>query len=85
MKTPTNRVRQNGSTKAVKSQAQTPPGKTVTVIFYCADDKREFLRVELPEPLYKAVVRASKKMRIKLGRFFKLAVEDHIARAAMAA
>jgi hypothetical protein len=85
MKTPTNRVRQNCSTKAVKSQAQTAPGKTVTVIFYCADDKREFFRVEFPEPLYKAIVRASKKMRIKLGRFFELAVEDHIARKAAAA
>ena len=85
MKKPTNRIRQNVSTKTVKSQAQTPPGKTVTVIFYCADDKREFFRVEFPEPLYKAIVRASKKMRINLGRFFELAFEHHIARAAAAA
>ena len=85
MKKPTNRIRQNGSTKAVKSQAQTAPGITVTVIFYCDHDKREFIRVDFPEPLYKAIVRASKKMRIKLGRFFELAVEDHIARAAVAA
>jgi hypothetical protein len=81
---PTNRIRQNGSTKAVKSQAQTAPRKTVTVIFYCADDKRDFIRVDFPEPLYKAIVRASKKMRIKLGKFFELAIEDHFARNAAA-
>jgi hypothetical protein len=85
MKRTTNQVRTNGSTKAVKSQAKTAPGKTVTVIFYCADDKREFSRVEFPEPLYKAIVRASKKMRITLGKFFELAVEDHLARKAAAA
>jgi hypothetical protein len=85
MKKPTNQVRPNGATKAVKSQAQTPPGKTVTVTFYSADDKREFFRVEFPEPLYKAIVRACKKMRITFGRFCELALEDKFGRAAAAA
>jgi|ERR1035441_2581870 hypothetical protein len=78
MKTPTNRIRQNGSTKAVKSQAQTAPEKTVIVIFYYADDEREFFRVDFPEPLYEAIVRACKKMRITLGRFCEQALERKI-------
>jgi predicted hydrolase (HD superfamily) len=85
MKKPTNRVRPNGSTKAVKSQAQTAPGKTVTVIFYCAGDRREFSRVEFPEPIYKAIVRACKKLGITLGKYVELALERKFGRAAAAA
>ena len=85
MKKPTNRIRQNGSTKAVKSQAKTAPGKTVTVIFYCGDDKHEYFSVDFHEPFYKAIVRACKKMQIPLAKFFELAIEAKIARGPAAA
>ena len=76
----TNRIHHKGATKTVKSQAKSPPEKTVTVICYSKDDDREFCRFEMPDVLYAAVLRAAKKMKITPGRFFGLAVEQKIAR-----
>jgi hypothetical protein len=74
------RVRKNRSAATSAPQAKTPPAKTVTVIFYSVKDDEEMFRVELPDVLYAAILRASEKMKITPGRFFELAVEHKIAR-----
>jgi len=73
MKKP-NQVRKNGSAPRAARQAKTPPGKTVTVVFYCAQDDREMFRAEFPIVLMAAIKRASKRLRISLDQFLESAL-----------
>jgi hypothetical protein len=76
--TTTNQVRKDSSAAPSARQVKTPPEKSVTVIFYSAEDDKEMFRADIPEPIFAAVRRACKKLHIGLERFFQLAVQSRI-------
>ena len=83
MKTPSVQVRRNRGMKPASPQAKTrqPNGieKSVTLTFLAAGSDKEWFRAELPAPLYSAVLRACKKLRINHSRFFDLALRHYVA------
>jgi hypothetical protein len=76
------RVRKNDSAAPSARQVKTPPGKTVTVIFYSPDNHEELMRVDFEEPFFAAIKRAAKKLGVGLDKFFEFAIESKIALAA---
>jgi DNA repair protein RadC len=79
MKT-SNPARKASSAAPSARQVKTPPGKTVTVVFYSSDDGSEFCRLDIPEIVFAAIKRATKKLGVSLDVFFELAVRDKIKR-----
>jgi hypothetical protein len=75
-----NRVRKNGSAECSAPQSKTNSQNPVTVIFYSPDNHEELMRVDFPAPLFAAVKRTAKKLRISLDKFFELALMSMFGR-----
>lgn len=76
MKTNQNRIRKHSSAAPSARQVKTPPGKTVTVVFYSSDDGLEFCRVDFPEKVFAAIKRVTEKLGVTLNELFVRAIED---------
>jgi hypothetical protein len=78
MKKPTNRIRQNGSTKAVKSQAKTAAQENVTIVVTCKETGELAAKFDVPRSFHDAMVSDALAKGIGLQQWIEKAVRERI-------
>ena len=78
MKKPTNRIRQNGSTKAVKSQAKTAAQENVTFVVTCKETGELAAKFDVPRPFLDAMMCDTLRRGISLQQWVENAVRERM-------
>ena len=79
MKPTTNRVHQNGSTKAVKSQAKTAAQENVTFVITCKETGELAAKFDVPRPFHVAMIRDALRRGISLQQWIENAVKEKMS------